>query len=143
MSLSDLIQTVAVLAAVGAAIVALVISAKDRENARTIAAEDRREALRQAYLLHELNVLGRLAENQNRGGSSDPVESRRLGAEALTLIGLAGPSRIPEQWKQAQGDDEALRAAAAKPDMPQFKLKAIETQLAVNAVIREIQQGIN
>ncbi|CAN5380292.1 hypothetical protein BH09ACT6_BH09ACT6_18650 [soil metagenome] len=142
MTLSDIIQTAAVVAAVGAAIVALVISAKDRQTARDIAVDDRREALRQAHLMFELDALGRLAENRNRGGSADPQESSKLGAEALTLVGLIGPERIPAQWEHAQGDDGRLRKAWSDPAMPDFKKNAIETQLAVNTVLREIRESI-
>ncbi|HXH36903.1 MAG TPA: hypothetical protein VNJ54_21180 [Plantibacter sp.] len=140
--ISNLIQTLAVLAAVGAAIVALVISAKDRRNARQIAADDRREALRQAHLLFELEHLVRLSQNNNRGGSTDPIERKQLGAEALTMIGALGETRVPSQWNRRVGNDEKLQAAMTDAAMPEFKKDALETQLAVNAVLREIRASI-
>lgn len=62
--IGNFIQIAVVIAAVAVAIVALVVSAKDRRNAQTIAeddrasaarlaAEDRREALRRTHLMHE------------------------------------------------------------------------------------------
>jgi hypothetical protein len=140
-TLSDIIQTAAVLAAVAAAIIALYISAKDRQNSRDIAAEDRREALRQAHLMFELDALSRLSENMNRGGSSDPKEASRMGAEALTLTGLVAPERIPELWSEKIGDDEKLRAFEADPNMPKFKRDALEVQLAISAVLSEIRDS--
>lgn len=138
---SDLIQTLAVLAAVGAALVALYISAKDRRNSREIAAIDRREAFRQSHLMFELEALRRLSENRNRGGSTDPAEVSRMGAEALTLVGILGGERLPTQWERSVGDDAKLRAAFCDPEMPEYKKDALETQLALNAVIADIRAG--
>lgn len=153
MTLSDIIQLLAVLAAVGASIVALVVSGKDRANAQKIAEadraaaaevamQDRREALRQAHLMFELQTLTRLLENLNRGGSTVPEEVKRLGAEALTLIGALGPERLPTLWEERVGDDGRLRTAYEDPEMPQFKKDALESQLAVNAVLREIREAL-
>ncbi|MFS0852539.1 hypothetical protein [Microbacterium sp. 179-I 3D4 NHS] len=146
------IQVLVVIAAIGAAIVALVVSSKDRRNAQKIAegdraaaaevaAADRREALRQAHLMFELETLSRLLENLNRGGSSDRQESSKMGAEALTLIGLLGRDRIPHLWDQRAGDDAKLRASLEDPKMPDYKKEAIRVQLAVNAVRDEISDG--
>lgn len=154
MNPGDLIQILAVLAAVAASIVALVVSAKDRKNAQTIArddrdaaarvaAGDRREALRQAHMMFELESLTRLLENLNRGGTSDDLERRRMGAEALTMIGVLGPKRVPHLWEDRAGDDEKLRAHYADPQMPAFKKNAIEVQLAVNALQREILAALS
>lgn len=137
------VQVAAVLAAVGAAIVALVISARDRANAREIAAEDRRQALRQAHLMFELEASTRLTENLNRGGSTDRAEAGRMGSEALTLIGLLGADRLPTQWERRVGEDERLRDLLQSPQTPGFKKDAIEAQLAVNAVLGEIRDALN
>ncbi|PCE15904.1 hypothetical protein AUC47_10280 [Microbacterium sp. SZ1] len=161
MTLGDLIQILAVLAAIGASIVALIVSAKDRRNAREIAiedraeaarlaaedrveaaraaADDRRESLRHAYLLHELETLAKLLVNLNRGGSADKQESKRMGAEALTLIGQLGEERLPKLWNERAGDEEKLRAAYNDPEMPEYKKDALEAQLAVHAILREIR----
>ncbi len=80
------IQVAAVLIGIGAAFVALVIGALDRRHAREVAARDRRFQ----RLMTEHEFLGRLLENYGRGGSSDPAESKRMGSEALSLIGLIG-----------------------------------------------------
>lgn len=135
MELTDWIQVVAVLVAVGASLVALYISDRDRTNARQIAAADRRAALRQAKLLVDLENLTRLAENLNRGGSTDPAETKRMGAEALTLIGLIGPDLLPTQWAKRVGSNAHLEAKLRDEDFPEFKKYAIEAQLAVNTVV--------
>jgi hypothetical protein len=140
--ISNIISAVAALAAVFTAITALKIAADAGKRAETIAAADRRESLRQAHLLFELEHLSRLAENNLRGGSTDRAESSRLGGEALMLIGLLGPERLPAQWGHAVGSDETIRAAFNDPDMPQHKKDAQETQLAVSAVLREIRESI-
>lgn len=51
MTTSDLIQVAPVRAAVTAALVALIISALDRKNARQITDADRASALRQSHLM--------------------------------------------------------------------------------------------
>lgn len=140
MTISDWIQLTAVLAAVAAAIIALIVSALDRRNARNIAAADRASELRRAHLLFELEALTRLSENLNRGGSSDKAESERMGAEALTLVGVLSPERLPELWKRKVGSDDQLRAAYADPEMPDYKKEALETQLAISTVLREIRK---
>lgn len=139
MSASDLIQIAAVLAAITAAIVALVVSALDRRNARRIADADRASSLRHAHLMFELDALTRLSQNLNRGGSTDALERARMGAEALTLVGALNPQRLPELWDRKVGDDERLRAAFNDPEMPDYKKEALETQLAISAVLREIR----
>jgi hypothetical protein len=134
------IQVAAVLAAVGAAIIALVVSAKDRANARIIAQEDRQVSLQQSKLLVDLENLTRLLENRNRGGSLDKQERDRLGAEALTLVGLIGRERLPQQWgRTVELDDAGLRGLMSDADTPEFMKDAIEAQLAVNAITAEIR----
>lgn len=63
-----------------------------------------------------------------------------MGAEALTLIGVLSPERLPELWKRKVGSDDRLRAAYADPEMPDYKKEALETQLAISAVLREIRE---
>lgn len=137
--LSNWIQVVAVLAAVGASIVALVVSAKDRRNAREIADADRAASLHHARLLFELEMATRLLENKNRGGSTDPIERAQLGAEALTMIGVLGYDRVPRQWsRRVDRDDDGLSDLLIDPETPEWKKDAIETQLAVNSILRAI-----
>lgn len=142
MTTSDVIQLAALLAAVAASIIALVVSALDRRNARRIADADRASALRHAHLMFELEALTRLSQNLNRGGSTDDLERAQMGAEALTLVGVAGPKRVPRLWERKVGDDDRLLAAQERPDMPDYKKDALEVQLAVNAVLREIRREI-
>lgn len=138
------IQAGAVVVAVGASIVALVVSWRDRVNARNIAAKDRRAALAQAKLMFDLEALLRLLENQNRGGSTDRLETQRLGAEALSLIGLLGRDRLPRLWdRRVERDDDGLRELFEDEHFPEFKKDAVEVQLAVNEVVREIREIVN
>lgn len=146
MAVGDYIQTAAVVVAVGASVVALIVSWRDRVNARKIAAEDRRAALAQAKLMFDLEALLRLLENQNRGGSTDDLERKRLGAEAMAIVGLIGPERLPRLWERRIGhDDEGLRAKLDDDEKmtPEFLKWAIEVQLALNEVVEEIRKSVN
>lgn len=145
MRLTDWIQTAAVLVAVGASVVALIVSWRDRVNARKIAAADRKAALAQAKLMFDMEALLRLLENQNRGGSTDDLERKRLGAEAMALVGLIGPERLPILWQRRIGhDDEELQEKLADgSDSPDFIKWAIEVQLALNKVVDEIRQVVS
>lgn len=134
------VQAAAVVVAIGASMVALTVSWRERVNARRIAALDRRSSLSQAKLVFDLEVLVRLLENLNRGGSTDPAETRRMGAEALTLVGMIGPDLLPTLWERRVGEDEKLRAHLVDPEFPQYKRDAIEVQLAVNDVLTEIRR---
>lgn len=119
---------------------AAALAAEDRAAAIQVAREDRRESLRHARLMHELDTLAQLLQNLNRGGSADRDESKRMGAEALTLIGQLSKERLPNLWSERAGDEEKLRAAYEDPEMPQYKKDALEAQLAVNAILREIDE---
>jgi len=150
MRVGDVIQTIAVVIALAAAVIALIVSwrdrvnaraiaAKDRENALAIATEDRRTALEQAKLMFDLESLLRLLENLNRGGSTDQAEARRMGSEAMTLIGLLGRDLLPTQWARVvERDDDGLREYLDDEEFPQYKKDAIETQLAVNVTTKRI-----
>jgi len=86
MSISDWIQLAAVVAAVGASITALLIATRDRQVQRDPARKDRE----QARLALEIEHAIRLSHNLNHGGSTDPSETNRLGAEAMALAGVLG-----------------------------------------------------
>lgn len=137
---SNVLQSIAVLAAVIATIAGFIIARQDRMEARRLAAKNHAAAVRHAHLLFQLDALSRLAANLNQGGSSDPAESKRLGAEALTLIGLLDNDLLPTLWEDRVGDEEKLQAAASKPDMPKWKLNTIETQLAINKLLKRIDE---
>lgn len=139
-ALSNWIQAAAVVAAVFAAIVALRIAGKDRRESRAIAADDRKASLQQAKLLFDLELLLRLLENRNRGGSTDRQEVSRMGAEALTLVGMVGRERLPRQFdRHVEVDDDGLRAMLEDDETPQVVKDAVETQLAVNGLLRQIR----
>ena len=125
--------TIAVLAAVATSVIALVLGVLDRRNARRIAEADRRFQ----RLSREHELLEKLLENYNRGGSSDREETNRMGAEALTLIGAIGPERLPEFWESHVSTDEKLGELLDDATMPDWKKDAIRVQLAMNQNRRE------
>lgn len=92
------VQAGAVVVAIGASVVARIISALDRKNSRQIATEDRRTALEHGQLLFEQQALLRLLQNLKRGGHTDSAISKDMGAEAGAIIGALGPERLPMNW---------------------------------------------
>ncbi|TAP25925.1 hypothetical protein [Arthrobacter sp. S41] len=135
------VQAAAVVVAVGASIVALIVSALDRRNARSIAAKDRELAVRQATLMFELESLLRLGQLRRRGGHVDKEKSTDMGAEAAALVGALGAERLPKNWLGAvDRDDAGLRAFVDDESNEEWKRKAVEVQLALNAVTAEIQE---
>lgn len=140
------IQAGAVVVAVGASIVALTISQLDRANTRKIASEDRRAALAHAKLMFDLDALLRLLQNTSRGGSTDALEKKRLGAEEMALVGLIGPDLLPRMWERRIGlsdDDLKVKLTDSEEDTPEFVKWSIETQLALNKVVSEIHEIIS
>jgi len=145
------IQAGATVAAVAAAIIALVVSALDRKNTRTVAASDREDArelaredraasLRQSQLLFEQEALLRLLENARHGGSTDALRRADLGAEAAAIIGLFGPERLPLNWanRVAKTPDE-LREFVKDDTNQEFVRHSVEVQLALAEVTEEIR----
>ena len=140
MTAGDIIQVVAVVVAIGASIVALVIASMDRRNALKIAEGDRRAAVDQARLLAELDAATRLSVLEARGGHTDPVISKDMGAETLALIAMLGPDRVPEMWKRRVAkSDEELRAFIADENEPQFLRDAVEAERAVHDILHELR----
>lgn len=138
------VQVGAVVVAVGASVVALVVSALDRRNARRIAAEDRRMALLQGKLMFELEALLRLSQNLRRGGHTDTDVSKDMGAEAGALIGALGAGRLPRNWDKrvAQTPDE-LRQFVEDEAQEDWLRRAVEAQLALMAVSDELRALIH
>ena len=139
------IQAASSVAAVAAAIIALVVSAKDRKNARLIAAADRTEALKQNQLIFERDLTMKLLVNALTGGSTDPLERAQLGAERSALIGTLGPERVPKQWaRTVNANDDRLREMMTEPKFADldWKKDQFESQLAMNAILREIRDHI-
>lgn len=168
MTPSDIIQTLAVLAAVGASLVALAIAAKDRKHsariagqdrehsaavadadrahAASVAAADRAATMHQLRLFSELDAAKRLAVIEARGGHSDPVARKDMGAESLALVAFLGPERVPMMWQRRVGkSDDELRDFAQDENNQQFLRDSVEAERAVHAIIRDIraleQQG--
>lgn len=79
MTLSDGIQVLMAAVAVGASIVALIVASKDRKTQMTIARHNREHT----RLLLELEYAIQLSANRNRGGSTDELERKQMGAEAI------------------------------------------------------------
>lgn len=136
MTLSDFIQLLAILVAVGASVVAIVIATQDRKTQLRIALQDRE----QARLALELEYAIRLSANRNMGGSTDPAETKRLGAEAMALVGVVGERWVPQQYEHIMDGHtpETLAAAHAGDDTPQWKQWRTESTLAVQRIVAEI-----
>ncbi|MCC3295562.1 hypothetical protein LJ756_13125 [Arthrobacter sp. zg-Y411] len=139
------VQLAAVVAAVGASIVALVVSALDRRNARQIAAADRKEALHQAHLMFEMELLTRLTQNLRRAGHSDSTISKDMGAEAASLIGAIGPERLPRNWRSRVGDFSIpdLHRELQDESKPEWIRNSIEAQIALAQVTEEVHRAVS
>lgn len=74
------------------------------------------------------------------GGSTDDLERKQTGAEALALAGALEEDRIPNYWLHKFESDEVLRTRMAAADTPEWQRNAIEAQLAVNAILRDIAE---
>lgn len=138
MQITDWIQFAAVLVAVAASIVALVVATYDRRTQTRIAAA----ALAHDRLRLELEYAVLLGANRNRGGSTDPAERDRLGAEALAYATVVGPRWVPRQWTRATDgkSPEELRALLETTDAetPGWVKDKIETGLAITAMLDEL-----
>lgn len=153
-SVGNIIQVIAVVVAVGASIVALYISHRDRVEARRvadadrahaaqIAAEDRAAALKHGKLLFEYELLYRLSVNMNRGGyGPDEVGLRKeRGAEHLATVALLGRDRLPQQWDRAVVfTSDELRERAKDEASDQWVQDRDETAAALVELAREIRE---
>lgn len=137
-------QAAVAVAAVAAAIIALVVSHKERATMKAIAAEDRRAALERSKLLFDLDILIRLSQNLERAGHSDQAVSRDMGAEASALLNYLGPDRLPLTWahKRKNTLDEA-REYAEREDIPDYKRHAIEVLFEIDRLSRQIEQTVH
>lgn len=138
MTISDWIQVGAVLAAVVASILALVIATVDRRTQLRIAEQDRAHS----RLALELEYAIRLSTNRNMGGSEDRAESKRLGAEAMALVGAVGERWVPRQYAHVMDGRtiaELEQAIDEKADgMPQWVQDRNEATIAVQSIIAEM-----
>lgn len=140
MTIGDAIQIVAISVAVGASVVALLIASMDRRNAIKIAEDDRRAAVDQARLLAELEAAIRLSVLEARGGHTDPVIRKEMGAETLALIAMLGPDRVPEMWRRRVAkSDEELRAFIVNENQPQYLRDTVEAERAMHDILRELR----
>lgn len=139
MTISDLIQVLIALVAVGASVVALLIAGKDRKTQIQIARQNREHS----RLLLELDYAIQLSANRNHGGSTDEQIRKKLGAEALALAGVVGKRWVPRQWDRATGgrtieEMQALIEKGPTKEQPEWVLDKIESTLAVNALLNEL-----
>lgn len=135
------VQVAAVVAAVGASLVALAISAMDRRNSRRIADEDRRAALRQAHLMFELEALVKLSQNLSRGGHTDQSIVMDIAAERAALVGALGSERVPRSWAtHVEETPEELRAMIVDESTDFVLAHSIEAHLALTEVADEIRR---
>lgn len=131
-----MIQLIAVLVAVAASIIALLIATVDRKTQLRIADKDRA----QARLAVELEYAVRLSANRNMGGSSDPAESKRLGAEAMALAVVVGRRWVPRQYDYVmEGRTPAeIQAAFDNPASPDWVKWRNEAAVGVQAIVDEM-----
>lgn len=136
MTTSDVIQIVAVLVAVAASVVALVIATLDRKTQMRIAEKDRA----QARLAVELEYAVRLSTNRNMGGSTDPAETRRLGAEAMALAVVVGKRWVPRQYDYVTEGrtPEQIAAMFDNDESPQWVKWRNEAAVGVQAIVDEM-----
>lgn len=149
---SIIAQSVAGLGAVSAAVIALCISAKDRQAADARAAQSSATQItimqtQNAFqadlerLKSELDALLRLSENLSRGGSADPLESAKMGAEAQAIAGMIGPEKLPLSWRHSvELDDKDLAEFANRTDTPDWMRKSIEAKIALSRTVAELRQ---
>jgi hypothetical protein len=90
----------------------------------------------------ELEYAVRLGTNRNYGGSTDPAEVNRLGAEGLALATVVGQQWVPRQWERASDgmNENEMRAMLEHPEAetPQWVKDKIEAGLAIRAIIAEL-----
>lgn len=141
MNIGDWIQTAAVLAAVAASIIALRIATKDRQLQRELARLDRE----QARLTAELELAVRLSENLNHGGSTDPRETKRLGAEAMALVSVLGEGRVPRYYRHVMGGRsvDEIEIAPDEPgaETPRWVQWRNEAAVAVQRIAAELRSN--
>lgn len=134
------VQVVAVVIAIGASVTALCIAHFDRRNAREIAEEDRRVALRQSQLLFEQSALLRLAQILDRAGHTDPQISKDMGAESQALIGAIGRGRLPVSWDlRIKRSRDGLLDFVDDVTNESWQRRAVEAHIALMDVAQEIE----
>jgi len=103
-----------------------------------MAEEDRAAMRHEAERRHTLDLLVRLTENLERGGSTDPQESARMAAEAGALITAIGPDLLPRAWARRHELIEEVRERQAERErQPDWRDDADEAALALHEVARD------
>lgn len=134
-----IVQGLAVVVAVAASTTALIMSVGDRKTLITIAQRDREHE----RLRTELEYAVRLSANRNRGGSTDELERKQMGAEALALASVVGERWVPRQYERAMdyktpAELAAMLAEPETPDNPRWVKDKIESGLAVQRIMHEL-----
>lgn len=148
---SIIAQGVAGLGAVASAIIALTIAGKDRREAARLAKEsadlqlqlatsERAFRIEHDRLTSEREALLRLSQNLARGGSTDALERAQMGAEALAIVGMIGPEKLPLYWAQhVEMSDEDMLKFAEEEDTPEWVRWSIEAKVALSRTLQEIK----
>lgn len=140
MTAGDWSAIAAVVAAVATAIVAVITGIVDR---RSAAGSPRRTAARARDRLGSCSSGRRRSVSRStlaRGGHTDPVIRKDMGAEALALIALLGPEPDPKLWADRVGkSDEELRAFVADESNAEFLRNAVEAERAMNGIAPELR----
>ena len=69
-----------------------------------------------------------------------PSLARTWGAEALALVALLGPERVPHLWTRRVGKtDQELREFVADESKEQFVRDAVEAERAMSAIASELR----
>jgi hypothetical protein len=134
MTAALVVQIIGVCVTTLSVIAALSIAVYGNRAADRRAEADRAAAREDAQHRLDLEMLVRLAENLQRGGSTDPQESTRMGSEARALLGALGPERLPLAYAEytALAGDE-LRAHIDDESREEWKRCA-------NEVVWELQR---
>jgi len=113
-----LIQTAAVVVAMGGIIAALRIATVDRERADQRAVEDRADARAEAERRWTLDLLVALSRNLANPDAMDREESQRKGGERAALIQAIGPDRLPLCWRTFRHEvsEEEIRRIVDDPN---------------------------
>lgn len=132
------VQIIGVSVTTASVVAALLIAVLGNRAADRRATADRLAARQAAQHRFDLELLVRLAENLQRGGSTDPLEVPRLGAEARALIGALGPQRVPLSFNKYGAESmEKVRAMVDDESREAWQRCALEVVLELHRTAAE------
>jgi len=119
-------------------VAALTIAVLGNRAADRRAEADRAESRRAAQYARDVDMLERLTQNLERGGSSDPVERARMGVEAITLLVALAEERLPLAYqRRAKMSLDEIRATLDDPSVPEWRQAANEVLLELRRTLDE------